>query len=138
MNRSDLQALTEIRIAEAKALLDARMPEGAYYLAGYAVECAVKACIAKLTKEHDFPDKELASQIYTHKIKQLVKAAGLEPEWKKEIKANKEFRDNWQVVKDWSEEVRYSSRVSPKLALDLYNAITDSKAGVLEWLKKWW
>jgi hypothetical protein len=37
--------------------LAARFPEGAYYLAEYAIECAFKACIAKRTQQHDFPEK---------------------------------------------------------------------------------
>jgi HEPN domain-containing protein len=49
MNRADLQQLAELRITEAKVLLDNGFYAGAYYLAGYAVECALKACIAKLT-----------------------------------------------------------------------------------------
>jgi len=55
MNRSDFQKLTEIRMKEAKVLLSNACFEGAYYLAGYAVECAIKACIAKKTQIHDFP-----------------------------------------------------------------------------------
>lgn len=47
MNRSDFQDLAQIRLAEAAALLQAERFDGAYYLAGYAVECALKACIAK-------------------------------------------------------------------------------------------
>ena len=47
MNRTDLQQPALTRLAEAKALLAAGFPAGAYYLAGYAVECALKACIAK-------------------------------------------------------------------------------------------
>ena len=57
MNRLDLQQLSDLRIGEAKALLAQGFPEGAYYLAGYSVECALKACIARRTREHDFPDK---------------------------------------------------------------------------------
>ena len=52
MNRGDLQLLANIRLDEAKALLAASLPAGAYYLAGYAVECGLKACIAKLTNQH--------------------------------------------------------------------------------------
>lgn len=40
MNRSDFQQLPEIRLRESQALLDASCFDGAYYLAGYAVECA--------------------------------------------------------------------------------------------------
>lgn len=43
LSRSDFQRLADVRIAEAKVLLDAGMWDGAYYLAGYAVECALKA-----------------------------------------------------------------------------------------------
>ncbi len=47
MNKSDLEKIVDIRIKEAKVLFDAECYEGAYYLAGYALECAIKACIAK-------------------------------------------------------------------------------------------
>jgi HEPN domain-containing protein len=58
VNRKDLQFLARARLTEARALLDAGHPDGAYYLAGYAVECALKACIAKATQRHEFPDKK--------------------------------------------------------------------------------
>jgi hypothetical protein len=38
MNRRGLQELAELRASEAKALLDAGVYDGAYYLAGYAVD----------------------------------------------------------------------------------------------------
>ena len=47
MYRSDFQKLAEDRIADAGALFEAHRYDAAYYLAGYAVECALKACIAK-------------------------------------------------------------------------------------------
>ncbi len=50
MNRSDFQRLTRLRLDEAKVLLANERYQGAYYLIGYAVECALKACIAKQTK----------------------------------------------------------------------------------------
>jgi hypothetical protein len=40
MDRKDLRALSRVRLSEASALLKAGLPDGAYYLAGYAVECA--------------------------------------------------------------------------------------------------
>jgi len=49
MNRNDFQQLADVRIDEAVVLLDQGKYDGAYYLAGYAVECSLKACIAKLT-----------------------------------------------------------------------------------------
>jgi len=60
MNRQDLQQLAEDRLLDAQALLDAGRWSAAYYPAGHAVECALEARVAKRTREHDFPDLELA------------------------------------------------------------------------------
>jgi HEPN domain-containing protein len=56
VNRTDFQKLSEIRVREAEVLFENGFYEGAYYLAGYAIECAFKACIAKQIREYDFPD----------------------------------------------------------------------------------
>jgi len=68
MNRNDFQRLAELRLKEARVLLAAELPDGAYYLSGYAVECALKACIAKRTREHDFPEKKLVIDSHTHDL----------------------------------------------------------------------
>lgn len=49
-----------------------------------------------------------------------------------------EFESNWGIVKDWSEEVRYETKINDKQADDLYSAITNEKHGVLLWLKRYW
>jgi hypothetical protein len=55
--------------------------EGAYHLTGLAVECAVKACIGKNTKRHDFPPNQAAiKDIYTHDLSKLIGTAKLEKE----------------------------------------------------------
>jgi HEPN domain-containing protein len=54
MNRSDFQELAELHLRHAHALLDAQLYSGAYYMCGYVVECALKACICKRTKQDDF------------------------------------------------------------------------------------
>ncbi|HEX7677842.1 MAG TPA: HEPN domain-containing protein, partial [Thermoanaerobaculia bacterium] len=66
MNRQDLQWLARTRLSEARVLLAAKKYDGAYYLAGYAVECALKACVAKKVRKFDFPDKKLALDSYSH------------------------------------------------------------------------
>ena len=50
---------------------------GAYYLVGYAVECGLKACIAKLTKAEEFYDKNLARKIFQHNLAELANYARL-------------------------------------------------------------
>jgi len=81
MNRTDLQELAEIRIQEAQDLLALSIPrpDGAYYLAGYAVECALKAAISKLNNLHDFPDRKFVTECHTHDLAALMRLAQLEP-----------------------------------------------------------
>ena len=139
MNRADLQALADIRINEAVALLSlpVPMPDGAYYLAGYAVECALKACIAKEFGQHEWPDKQLVNRCYTHDISDLIVIAALEIERKADVASNPARDRNWRLVKDWSEQDRYKRR-SEGDARTLIAAITDTTNGVLPWIKARW
>jgi len=138
MNRADLQGLAELRIQEAKLLLDNGFHQGAYYLAGYAVECALKACIAKKTRAHDFPDKELVQKLFTHDLEVLLRKAGLESELLSDAEGNATLERNWTLVKEWSEEARYSTASLIPFAEELFSAIIDPESGVLTWLKKRW
>lgn len=54
LTRLDFQALAEMRYDDAEVLYQGGRYSAAYYTAGYVVECALKACIAKQTREHDF------------------------------------------------------------------------------------
>ncbi|MGB9243217.1 MAG: HEPN domain-containing protein [Candidatus Acidiferrales bacterium] len=135
MNRVDLQHLCELRLREAKTLLDAGEASGAYYLAGYAVECALKACIAQKFKEHEFPDKSFVNSVYSHNLQDLLKHAGLASE--PEIAPESRLWDQWSIVKAWNETKRYEE-TSEKQAQEIYWAIADSETGVLQWLKKRW
>ena len=137
MNKTELENLAAIRIKEAKILLTADCYQGAYYLAGYALECTLKACIAKQVKEFDFPDKKLANDSYTHKLANLVITAGLKPNLTAQEKQSKEFELNWAVVNKWSEESRYECVIKKQDAHDLFNAIIDNESGILPWLKKY-
>jgi hypothetical protein len=106
-------------------------------LAGCAVECALKACIAKLVSQYDYPYKQLANDCYTHNIDVLVRVAGLEGARKIDVAVNIALGQNWQIVKDWNETSRYG-RHSLTKAQELYNAITDNANGVLPWIKARW
>jgi HEPN domain-containing protein len=137
MNRSDLQKIAEIRIRESSKLLDAGFPDGAYYLAGYAVECALKACIAKRTREHDFPEKTLVISSYTHKLKDLLRLAELKTELDAILQKDPLMEANWAIVQDWSEESRYETRTAREAAV-LLKAIEDKKGGLLPWIMQRW
>ncbi len=138
MNRADLQTLADARVADANVLLDAGRSPAAYYLVGYAVECALKACVAKQIKEHDFPDRKLINDSYTHSLEQLLKISGLKAQFDGRIAADEAFEVNWTTVKDWNESSRYDSTITDVTARDLFTAVTDQAHGVLTWLKTLW
>ena len=133
-----MQELARLRLREARVLLKNQCFAGAYYLAGYAVECALKACIAKRTTRHEFPDRKLVNDIHTHDLKELVKLAGLSAEHVREMRTNRAFEVNWGVVKDWRPERRYTRTTSKVEARDLYGAIAARKNGVLAWIRPRW
>jgi hypothetical protein len=138
MNRSDLQSLSRQRRREAAALLRARHFPGAYYLVGYAVECALKACIARHTRRFDFPSKQIAQKVFVHELEVLVKLAGLMQDLERDLRANASLQLNWAIVKDWSEESRYLLGITRAQALDLYSACTSRRTGVLPWVRQRW
>lgn len=139
MNRTDLQHLTDDRVLDAEALLNAGRWSGAYYISGYAIECALKACIAGQTNLHDFPDKVLAQKSYTHDLLDLLDLAGLKLQLKLDTTpaANPALGLNWQRVKDWNERARYQQKTEAQ-ARRLYRAVTDTADGVLPWVKTHW
>jgi HEPN domain-containing protein len=139
MNRSDLQILAKIRLREAKVLFDNRCYQGAYYLLGYAVECALKACIAKQTRRYDFPpERKFVDDSYTHDLSKLLFASSLEPEYRKEITGNPNLELNWLIVKDWSEKSRYAGVISRAKSKELRSAVVSRNTGVFPWIQKYW
>lgn len=137
MNSSDFKRLADVRIVEAKVLMDQRKYDGAYYLAGHAIECALKARIAKATRRHEFPDKKFATKCFTHNVEDLLNVSGLAAQLRKDASADPNLAANWLIVKDWNEESRYkrSTRVE---CLALYGAIINHTHGILPWLKRHW
>jgi HEPN domain-containing protein len=137
VDRKDLQDLSKIRLKEATALLKLGLFDGAYYLAGYSVECAIKACIAKETKRGEFPDKRRVDSSYTHSLKELIRVAGLEYARNERISSDPAFKTNWEAVQAWTEQSRYE-RNSQKVAELLVGAAADRRHGIISWLKLHW
>ena len=114
------------------------MFSGAYYLAGYSVECALKACVAKQTNRHDFPDKRLATDAWTHDLQKLVQLAGVGPELDRDMRSSAALQLNWAIVKDWSGAVRYDVTITRAQARDFYSACTTRRTGILPWIRQRW
>ena len=138
MNRNDLQKISGIRLKEASTLLKSGYYAGAYYLAGYCIECGIKSCIAKQTKRHEFPNKELANKAWSHDLENLIGIAGLTRELQLEMKNNSALQLNWAIVKDWNEASRYDINISKSQAKDFYSACSARTDGILSWVKKRW
>ena len=134
-----MQQLADDRVLDAEALLEAGRWSGAYYLCGYAVECALKARIAKGTNLHDFPDKTIVTKAYTHDLKNLLELAGLQVQLQldKLQAGNVGLGANWDLLKDWSENARYEQKQEAE-ARELYEAVTHPTSGVLTWIKRHW
>jgi hypothetical protein len=113
------------------------MNDGAYYLAGYCIECALKACISKATVRHEFPDKKKVDLSYTHSLRGLLGVADLEKALVQESKRDAVFRNYWDLVQSWSEHSRYST-TSSETAKKLVEAVGDRNHGILRWIKLHW
>ncbi|MBY0456009.1 MAG: hypothetical protein K2V38_01585 [Gemmataceae bacterium] len=139
MNRAEFQQLADVRIKEAETLLTAGLWDGAYYLAGYAVECGLKACIlARVERDGAiFEDKKFSEKCWTHRLDELVALAALEAERAAEAAANANFDTLWRRALLWKEDARYK-RITETEAKDLCQAVTDSTDGVMRWIRKYW
>ena len=129
MNRQTFQKLSSLRQEEAAALIRAGEYPGAYYLAGYAIECALKACVAKQVKRYDFPDRKFVNDAYTHNLESLLKLAGVAIDLATDMAVNGALALNWTIVKDWTEGSRYRLGITENEARDLYSAGTARKNG---------
>lgn len=139
MNRAMLRQLAQDRIADAAALLAAGRWTGAYYLAGYAVECALKACIMAYVEASGiiFSDKKFAEKCWTHNLEVLVGQASLTSLLNADLAANPNLTANWVTVRYWDETSRYRQKTQAE-AQALYDAITANPDGVLRWIQNHW
>ena len=136
MNRADFKELALTRLDDAKILINKKRYSAAYYVAGYVIECALKACLAKKARRHEFPPKpeEVRKSYYTHDLQDLAKASGLLVELEK---GRPSLATYWTTVKDWTGASRYDPRAG-KRAKDILRAIEDPTDGVLQCIKRYW
>ncbi len=118
-------------------LLDNGCFEGAYYLSGYVVECALKACIARQTQAEEFPDLIRARQVHTHDLLQLMRNAGLETALNERLDSDPDFRKYWRIAREWTEASRYTAIGNAGKARKLFEAVSHEK-GVFAWLQLFW
>ena len=98
MTRADWQEIAEEKLLAVPALLSAGNWPSAYYLAGYAVESGLKACIIAFVATNPeviFLDKRFSERCWTHGIEELVKLARLDTARDNDYAANPTLMKNW-------------------------------------------
>jgi len=138
MDQAHWIKVSDVRIAEAQALLAGGFYAGAYYLAGYAVECRLKAFVVKVIEDDPgiiFREPGFQNDIWTHDFKKLLKRGVLEDQRNQECLLNPQLRQAWNVVFNWAESVRYGFPTELQ-ARELYTAVSDPNCGVLAWIDK--
>lgn len=138
MDKANLQQIAEIRVRDAEVLLAAGQWDAAYYLLGYSIECALKACISKQFRQHEVPDKKPVNDFYTHKLDDLLNLSGVKSEMDANLRSKSLLGINWITVRDWNESTRYEVGTTEDIARSMYDAVTDTASGILPRLKTQW
>jgi hypothetical protein len=135
--------MAEERILDAKALLDGGRWAYAYYVTGYAVECALKSCLLArmIHTGWVFQEKVKVDECLTHDFGKLIQIAGLTAELNANHAASAAaggaFGANWDTVNQWEVTTRYESKTEAE-AKALFNAVTHDPDGVLRWIQNYW
>lgn len=137
MNLDQFKNLAELRIKDAEVLLEEGRFSASYYFSGLAVECALKACIAKKTAAYEFPDLKRAQKSWIHDLDELQKTAELSDSLNAR-NSSVSFAANWNTVKEWQINCRYDSEITETKAQEFFRSVTESKNGVLPWLRTLW
>jgi hypothetical protein len=144
MTRTDFQQIAILRLEEAETLLNQGKYNGCCYLAGYALESALKAAICSRMDNDDFFDivkSETLRAFKIHNLSELVILAGLSSEYKALEVQNLILLANWEYIKNdikWSEQLRYQMGFTAIQAQTMIQAINDPQNGILGWIKKYW
>lgn len=122
LNLEGFRELQKRFFDDARELERAGKYQLAYYLGGYATECAIKAVICKKIPAHAYPPKNTSSTHYVHDIEMLLRTAKL----KETLEASKEekLQVAFQLVKEWEPNVRYEiTKKSAKVCQDFLEAV---------------
>ncbi len=101
-----LQQLGELRLADAWVLLKAKAPKhrnGAVYLGGYSIECALKARICR-----DRGADTLPPEFYSHSFHFLAEKTTLWPKLQSDERIMQLFV---YLESEWAVQLRYHMRV---------------------------
>jgi hypothetical protein len=144
MTRTEFQQIALLRLEEAEILLNQGKYNGCCYLAGYALESALKAAICQRMDNDDFFEalkSETLRAFKIHNLKELLILAGLSRKYE-DLRINSPILyDNWLIIFDeirWSEQLRYQITMTQQNAENMIHAINEPINGILQWIKNYW
>jgi len=138
-NHQQLREISKARLRTAEILLDNFDFDGAVYIMGYALECALKAVICKNLNLLNYPDKgskDIENIFKTHKFDILLILSGMENDFS--LKSPKKRYENWSELTKWTTDIRYEP-VGTRTATEakrMYNALVEKPHGVITWIKR--
>ena len=135
----DIRDLAELRLAEADFLFTGKFYEGAFYLAGYAVELCLKAKICECLNLPDLyvkhvPKTELSKVFMVHNLDRLLLLSGLLTTFETVKLSEPKLMKAWSCLAVWNEKARYDKRNS-HTDCDIKEFI-DSVRLITEWINK--
>jgi HEPN domain-containing protein len=102
---SHLRKLARDRLRDAKVLFRAGRYDAVWYIAGYAVELALKHRICRTLNWSEFPmtlsEFQRLQSFKTHDLEILLRLSG------QQGRINAQATPEWTVVSKWNPEVRY-------------------------------
>jgi HEPN domain-containing protein len=139
-SRSDIKQTALQKIKDAELLYHNRRYDNAFYLAGYAVELALKARICKNLDIDNLFNSRYLRFFKVHDFDTLLIFSGLLEKFDTAKTANVDLYQNWSYICDWKEDSRYipSGTKSQAEAERLIKAINVPQHGFLQWIKKYW
>lgn len=144
-NNKELRIIAKKRLHTAKLLFQAKDWEGAAYMMGYALECALKAATCKTLGLVSYPENtknpKIDSYFMTHKFDQLLIVSGMESILS--IRGPAEAYRNWseftlEYPGDWT-QMRYEFKPgywNSQKIIRMYNNLKESKNGIITIIKR--
>jgi len=150
-NPDEIKKLAYERSEEAGILCDNEKYDGAFYLAGYAIELMLKAKICENFGVNNLFDESettksisfVRGKIKTHDIAVLLIFSGLKNKLQDDKASNnvldktmtRLFHDAGHCL--WSEQIRYQRNFQkPENVIELILLLKDDKEGLLQWIEK--
>lgn len=148
-SRSTLQKLTHQRLVDAAILLTANQPDTAFYLAGYTIECALKAAVCRTLDQDDFyqPDRNNKGGRYvqdrvfrefkTHNYSDLLVLSGLSAKFDEARLVDSQLDSAWLIVgrNRWSEQNRYELGTKTN---EVVSSFMNAVELIVLWISKHW